>query len=127
VPGGFPRVHDRQARQGTFYAASLQPGGSFNRCTTPVLLRPTWGAEEDDVFPALDEAEGVQAVDLLALKRGLEGEVEVGRGLHGRQARGAHGGHQPPIVAQRDLRAEEGLKGVRGLEVATATQASSGP
>ena len=45
----------------------------------------------------------------------LEAEVEVGQGLHGRQAREAHGGHEGPIMAQGDLRAQQRL---RGLEVA---------
>jgi hypothetical protein len=62
-------------------------------------------AEEDHVLPALDEAEGVQALDLLALHARLEAEVEIGERLHGGQARGAHGGFEPPVIAERDLRA----------------------
>ena len=67
---------------------------------------------------ALDEAERVQALDLLALERGLEGEVEIGERLDRRQAGGAHRGDEPAIVAQRDLRAEESLDGDGALELA---------
>src|SRR6266568_8993928 len=62
--------------------------------------------EEDHVFLALNEAERVEAVDLLALERGLEGEVEVDERLHGGEARGAHRGHKTSLIAETDLRPE---------------------
>src|SRR6185503_7220848 len=60
-------------------------------------LTDTRRAEQYDVLLALDEAELVQALDLLALDRGLEGEVEVGQSLHGRKSRRAHRRLQPAV------------------------------
>ena len=45
----------------------------------------------------------MQALDLLALDAGLEGEVELIERLHSRQPRGAHGGLETTVVAQHDL------------------------
>ena len=69
-------------------------------------------AEEDDVLPALHEAEFVERVDLFALDRRLEGEVEVRQGLHARQPAGAHGRLEAATVAQRDLGGQEPLDGL---------------
>ena len=41
--------------------------------------------EKDHVLPPLDEAEGVEALDLVAFDTRLEAEVEVGERLHGRE------------------------------------------
>src|SRR5579863_2954200 len=65
-----------------------------------------WWSEEDHVLAALDEAQFVQTLDLVTLDRGLEGKVELLESLDGRQPRGSHGGLQPSVVAQRDLRTE---------------------
>src|SRR5690606_15752082 len=64
-------------------------------------------SEQDHVLPALDEAELVQALDLLAADRGLEGEVELLQGLYRRQPRRAHRGLEPAVVTQGDLGGEE--------------------
>ena len=53
-----------------------------------VRLADAGRAEEDDVFLALDEAELVQALDLLVLDGGLKREVEVLECLDGGQTRG---------------------------------------
>ena len=45
-------------------------------------------AEEDHVLLTLQEAELVERVDLLALDRGLEAEVEVVERLHGQATSG---------------------------------------
>src|SRR5271165_1076216 len=71
-------------------------------------------SEEDHVLAALDEAELVQALDLLALDRGLEGKVELLDRLDRRQARGSHGGLQPSVIAQVDLRPKEALERFAG-------------
>ena len=63
-------------------------------------------ARENHILLALDEAERVEAVDLLAFDRRLKREVEVGECLRRWQARRAHRGLEPPIIAQRDLRAK---------------------
>ena len=68
-------------------------------------------AEEDDVLLTLQEAELVERVDLLALDRGLEAEVEVVEGLDGREPARAHGSLKAPIIAQHDLSTEELLDG----------------
>jgi len=47
--------------------------------------------EKDYVLPPLDEAEGVEALDLVAFDTRLEAEVEVGERLHGRERGGPHG------------------------------------
>ena len=54
----------------------------------------------------------MQALDLLALDAGLEGEVELIEGLHSRQPRGAHGGLEPTVVAQHDLGVQQLLNGL---------------
>jgi hypothetical protein len=84
-------------------------GGGDRQADRQVGLPHTGWAEEDDVLPALDEAELVEALDLPALDRGLEGEVEVLEGIHRGQSGGSHGGLQAPVVAQGDLGAEEAL------------------
>ena len=60
-------------------------------------------AEQDHVLGALDEAELLLALDLLALDARLEGEVELGQGLHRRQPGGTHRGLQAAVVAQHTL------------------------
>ena len=57
------------------------------------------------------EAELVERVDLLALDRGLEAEVEVVEGLDGREPARAHGSLKAPIITQHDLSTEELLDG----------------
>ena len=64
------------------------------------------------------KSELVQTLDLLALDRGLEGEVEGLQGLDRWQAGGAHRGLQPPVVAQGDLRREQPVNGIRGCHTA---------
>ena len=56
-------------------------------------------AEQDDVLAAVEEAQLVQALELLALDGRLEGEIKLRQRLDGRQARGAHRGLQPSVVA----------------------------
>ena len=68
--------------------------------------------EQDHVLPSVQEAELVQALDLLALDGGLEGEVELVQRLHRRQPRGAHGGLETAVVAQHDLGVQELLDGL---------------
>jgi hypothetical protein len=52
-------------------------GGGDGEADGEVRLPDPGRAEEDDVLLALDEAELVEAVDLLPLDGGLEAEVEV--------------------------------------------------
>jgi len=74
--------------------------------------------EEDDVLVALDEAELVEAVDLFALDRGLEGEVELLDGLDRRQPGLAHCRLYPAVVAKRDLRPEQPFERLAGGDTA---------
>jgi hypothetical protein len=76
-----------------------------------------WGSEEDHVLPALQEPEIVERVELLTLDRRLEGEVEVGDHLHGRQPARAHRRLQPAVVTQADLSTEQGLDGLGRREL----------
>ena len=62
-------------------------------------------SEEHHILLALDEAEGVQALDLLAFDSGLKTEIEIAERLHRGQACGAHGRLQASRVAQLDVRA----------------------
>src|SRR5690606_13536635 len=64
-------------------------------------------SEQDDVLPALEEAEFVERLDLLSLDRRLKCEVEVLEGLDDRQPAAAHGGLQAAVVAEGDLGAEQ--------------------
>jgi hypothetical protein len=77
----------------------------------------TGRAQEDHVLLALDEAQAVEAVNLLALQGRLEAEVEVSDGLYGGQPGGAHGGLQAAVVAQGDLGTEQRLDGLRRAEL----------
>ena len=69
-------------------------------------------AKQDHVLASVDEAEFVQALDLLVLDGGLEGEVELVERLHRGQPGGAHGSPEPAVVAQLDLCAEQLLDGL---------------
>lgn len=62
-------------------------------------LADTRRAQQDDVLLALEEAELVQALDLLTLDRRLKGEVEILERLDRREARRAHRSHQSTVVA----------------------------
>lgn len=73
-------------------------------------------AEEDHILGALDEAELVQTLDLLAPQRRLKGEVEVVQLLHRRQPTRAHRRLQPAIVPELDLRRQQLLDGLGRAE-----------
>src|SRR5579862_9617878 len=66
------------------------------------LANPRW-TQEHDVLLAIDEAELVQTLDLLALDRGLKGKIEALERLDRRQPRGAHRRLEPAVVAQLNL------------------------
>jgi hypothetical protein len=66
-------------------------------------LSHTRGPEEDHILPPLDEREGVEALELIALDRGLEAEIEVAQRLHCREPGRAHGGLEPALIAERGL------------------------
>lgn len=57
-------------------------------------------AEEHHILRAIEEAQALEALDLLALDGGLEGEVEVVEGLDGRQTGRSHGCLQLPLQLQ---------------------------
>src|SRR6266496_5548630 len=114
---GFLERRD-EIGEGAVVDAAATLGGGDREADREVGLPHTGRPEEDDVFFALDEAERVQAVELLAFDRRLEAEVEVGERLHGRQTRGAHGGGEPAGIAQRDLRPEERFDRFAGPEPA---------
>jgi hypothetical protein len=65
------------------------------RCVLADARRP----EQDDILATLDEAELVQAFDLLAPERWLKREVEVAQLLDDRQAAGEHRRLQPTVIA----------------------------
>ncbi|MBA3890115.1 MAG: hypothetical protein H0X64_06260 [Gemmatimonadaceae bacterium] len=48
--------------------------------------------------------------ELLAFDRRLKGEVDVGERLHVREPRGAHGGVEPAMIAERDLCLQQGVQ-----------------
>ena len=82
---------------------------------------PEWPGrtKQDHVLAAVEEAEFVQALDLLALDAGLEGEVELVECLHRRQSRGTHGGLEPAVVAQHDVGVQQLLDGLGRCDRAT--------
>ena len=67
----------------------------------------------------------MQALDLLALDARLEGKVKLRQRLDGRQARGAHGGLQATVVAQRDLGAQHQLDRFAAVTAPLSTLAST--
>ena len=58
-------------------------------------------AEEMDHLGAIDEVELGERQDALAVERGLEGEVEAGQRLDGRQPRQREGRLDAAVLAQR--------------------------
>jgi hypothetical protein len=60
----------------------------------------------------------MQALELLAFDRRLEGEVEVGERLDHGEARGPHRRLEPPGVAQVDVGAQEPRHGLAPREFA---------
>ena len=110
------RLHERldQVREGAVVDAASGLGGGDRQADGQVRLADARGAEQDHVLGAVDEAELMQALDLLALDARLEGEVELGQGLHRRQPRGAHGGVQAAVVAQHDLGVQQPLDRLAG-------------
>ena len=91
-------------------------------------------APQHHVLLALQEAKLGETVDLFALDRWLEGEIELPEGLHRRQARGAHSRLQAPVVAQADLSLPEASGSPRlavrvplSASDSTASAASSAP
>src|SRR5690606_30847614 len=101
----FQRLDETDQRAVVDAASALSCGD--READRQVCLADARRSEEDHVLPALDEAELVQALDLLAADRGLEGEVELIQRLDRRQPRRAHRGLQPTVVAQGDLSGEE--------------------
>ena len=75
------------------------------------------GPQEHDVLPPLEEAERVQALELLALHTQLEAEVEVAERLDRRQPGAPHGGLEPAGIPERDVRAQELLQRLAGGEL----------
>ena len=121
-------VHDEQRRVGQRLESAVEPARGFGllqgvhqvgqraevdlasalgSSDRQVRLSHAGRAEEDDVLLALQKAQFVERVDLLALDRGLEGEVEAPERLHVWQAAGAHGGLEATAVAKRDLSGQE--------------------
>ena len=84
-------------------------------------LTDTGRPEEDNIRAPLDEAELVQAFDLLTTQRGLEGEIEVPELLDHRQPARAHRGLQSPVVAELNLGGEETDSRVRQAGPALAS------
>jgi hypothetical protein len=89
-------------------------GEAHGQVRLPDARRP----EEHDILASLDEAQRVEALELVAFDARLEAEVEVRERLHGRESRGPHGGLQPPLIAQRDVAAEERTHRLPGGELA---------
>jgi len=67
--------------------------------------------EEDDILLALEELQGVQALELVALDRRLKREVEVVECLHRRQSCAPHRRLESALIAKGDMAPEEGLHG----------------
>lgn len=80
-------------------------------------------SEQHDILFALDEAERVQTLELLALHARLEGEVEIRERLHHRQARRAHRRLQAARIAQLNVGPEELFDRVGRAHLAGVTAA----
>src|SRR6185436_20141459 len=97
---------DQVGERAVVDAATALRGGN-RQADREVCLADAWWPEEDDILAALDEAELVQAFDLLPSQRGLKGEIEVPELFDHRQPAGSHRGLQPPVIPQLNLRREE--------------------
>src|SRR5690348_11459757 len=81
-------------------AAALRRG---HRETQREVCFPHAGrSEQDDIFFSLDEAQGVETLDLLALEARLKREIEIRERLRRRESRGAHRCLEPAIIAEHD-------------------------
>ena len=87
-----------QARQRPVVNPTSGLGGSHREADGDVRFPHAGRTEQDHVLGAVHEAELMQALDLLALDAGLEGEVELGERLHRRQPGGSHRSLQAPVV-----------------------------
>jgi len=77
--------------------------------------------EEDDILVALEEAQRMQTLNLLALHAWLKTEIKVGERFDDWQAGGAHRGLQAACVAQLDVRPQQLLNRVPGTHLARVT------
>jgi hypothetical protein len=89
-------------------------GEAHGQVRLPDARRP----KEHHILAPLDEAQGMEALELVAFDARLEAEVEVGQGLHSREAGGPHGGLQPPLIAERDVAPQQLGHGFAGGELA---------
>ncbi len=78
-------------------------GEAHGQVRLPDARRP----EEHHILAPLDEAQGMEALELVALTLGWKSEVDVGEGLHGRESSRPHGGLQPSLIAERDVAPEQ--------------------
>lgn len=81
------------------------------------------GGRDGEVADLVDDEDGWKGQGLEPVGEAtaglslLEGG-DHGQGLHGRKAARTHGGLEPPVVAELDLGAEEGLDGLGGSRLA---------
>jgi hypothetical protein len=78
---------------------------------------------DDQVLAVLDEVAGGEGLDLLAVERGLEREVEAGQGLEGEQPAHLERGPDPPTFAQGQFLTQQRLQRLRRADL-TAFQAA---
>ena len=82
-------------------------------------------SKQHHILLALDEAERVETLDLLAFDAGLKAEVEIGERLHDRQTCGAHRGLQPASIPELDVCAEELFDRIGGAHLPGITTAQN--
>src|SRR5688572_24847972 len=111
----FLQRRDQIGERAVVHASSALRG-SDRQANREMGFADPWWAQEDDVFPPLDEAELVKTLHLLATERRLEGEIKLGEPLDRGQSTGAHGGLQASVVAELNLRPEQLLDRLGGRE-----------
>src|SRR5690606_9444920 len=97
MSGGLSLLERRdQIGEGAVVDAAAVLGRGDRQAQGKVRLPDARRPKEDHVLLALHEAELVQALDLLALDRGLKGEIEVAEQLHRPES---DAGSAPGLVA----------------------------
>ena len=117
---GFLEARDQIGQSAVVDAAAVLSGGDRQTDREVGLTDARW-TEEDHVLLPFDETESRERFDMLALERGLKGEVKIGQRLHRRKATAPHRRLKSAVIPKADLSAEHGGDRLGGAQPAVDT------